>query len=358
MRSFKALSLVLCFGICFLSAEAQFDPKSTSAVRCEISPKVDGSLADPAWLAAPVASGFVVDRPNPGKPSTFDTEVRVVYDDEAMYVAMMNFDPSPDSILAQLTGRDSDGNSDYCGVTFGCYRDGINGFTFAVSPTGEQFDAREGFDADGNLTEDVSWNAVWHCHTQILANGWTAEFRIPFAALRFPEMEEQLWDINFFKEIRRLREHSFWSGVDPGQAGFMTQLGSLTGVKNITPPMRLFFYPYASAYVDFRENGDGSPATRTTSYNGGMDVKLGLSEAFTLDATLIPDFGQTISDQLVLNVTPFEIQFAENRQFFTEGTELFSKGGIFYSRRIGSVNYDATLSPALGSSEYIISSPV
>lgn len=339
-------------------AYGQFETKTTTAVRCTVPPRIDGDLGDVAWLEAPVATGFIVDRPVPGKPAAFATEVRMLYDDEAVYIAFMNHDPEPDSILAQLSGRDNQGNTDYCGITFGCYRDGINGFTFAVSPVAEQYDARDGLNAGGGTTRDVSWNAVWHCHTKLLSDGWTAEYRIPFAALRFPESEIQDWDINFFREIRRIREHAYWSGVNPVQAGFLTQMGRVQGISQIKPPIRLFFFPYASSYVNFQGNGKGAPATRSTSYNGGMDVKLGLSDAFTLDATLIPDFGQTISDQLILNITPFEIQFADNRQFFTEGLDLFGKGGVFYSRRVGSVNHEAALPVETGEGESVSILPV
>lgn len=311
-------------------AHGQYESKSLSAVRCAQSPHLDGDLSDPCWLVAPKSEDFVENSPVPGGKMSQRSEVQVVYDDAAIYVAMMNFDTSPDSILQQLSGRDGDGNSDYCGITFSCYRDGINGFTFIVTPTSEQWDARITFGEN----EDISWNAVWDCKTSITKDGWIAEFRIPFAAIRFPEANEQLWDINFIREIRRTREKGFWRGVDPTVTGFVTQMGTLTGIQNVEPPKRIFFTPYASAYYNLIEQETGG-LTHETSWNAGMDVKIGLNDAFTLDATLVPDFGQVISDQRILNLTPFEVQFQDNRQFFIEGTELFSKGNLFYTRRIG-----------------------
>lgn len=312
------------------SQDTSTERKKTAAVRVAIGPELDGDLSDACWQNAPIATGFIIDNPHPGVPLEQNTEVKTVYTDEAIYFSFMNYDTAPDSILTQLTGRDADGNSDYCGITFNCYRDGINAFTFAVSPLGEQFDAR----SSGSDGEDVSWNAVWFCKTKITPQGWTAEFKIPFAAIRFPDVAEQEWGINFIREVRRTRHHSFWSPVDPAGPGYVAQMGLITGIKGIKPPRRIFLYPYASVYYNRNERNDGSVAGGY-SYNGGLDLKLGLSDAFTLDATLIPDFGQTLSDQLILNLTAFDIQFNDNRPFFMEGLELFSKAGIFYSRRIG-----------------------
>ncbi|MFY7707774.1 MAG: DUF5916 domain-containing protein [Flavobacteriales bacterium] len=309
---------------------AQYENKVLQAVRCVEAPKLDGSLNEAVWLNAPVAAGFVMQSPTPGVPLPQNTEVKIIYDDEAIYVGFMNFDTAPDSILKQLSGRDGDGNSDYCGITFSCYQDGINGLSFFVTPTSEQWDAR----ITNGEDEDTSWNAIWDCRTSITPEGWIAEFKIPFAAIRFPDQPEQVWDINFAREIRRTREKGFWRGVDPAVQGFVTQMGQLIGIKDVKAPTRIFFTPYASAYYNVVQQAD-APTRHETSWNAGMDVKIGLNDAFTLDATLIPDFGQVISDQQILNLTPFEVQFQDNRQFFIEGTELFSKANLFYSRRVG-----------------------
>lgn len=315
-----------------MPAAAQINRKIAQAQRVSEAPKLDGFLDDACWQNAPAATDFIVDNPIPFIPLAQNTEVKIVYTDEAIYFGFMNYDEAPDSILKQLSGRDSDGNSDYCGISFNCYRDGLNAFIFAVSPYGEQWDSRIGSAEDGD--EDVGWNAVWYCKTQITDKGWIAEYKIPFAAIRFPDSEEQFWGINFVREVRRTRHHAFWSPVDPAGPPWIAQMGLLEGVKGIKPPRRIFLYPYASAYYNSSEQPGGG-TIGNFSYNGGLDLKLGLSDAFTLDATLIPDFGQTISDQLILNLSAFDIQFTENRPFFNEGLELFSKAGIFYSRRIG-----------------------
>ncbi len=329
--------LLLAYALCSGTIALGQNGRVLNGERCSTPPKLNGLLDDQCWQACEPSSGFTTFSPNPGKPSKFKSEIRLAYDDEALYVGFMCFDPAPDSILTQLTGRDSDGNSDFCGLTLSCFRDGINGFTFAISPKAEQYDARVS-SVNGGHEEDISWNAVWDCKTSILENGWCAEYKIPFASLRFPQAADHVWNINFFREVRRVRENSNWNPVDPQIPSFLAQMGQLKGLSEISTPSRLFLYPYASAYVnqqEFYTEEGGVDSRKTTSYNGGMDLKYGLNDSFTLDATLIPDFGQTVSDNLILNLTPFEVQFQENRQFFTEGTELYSKAGLFYSRRIG-----------------------
>jgi hypothetical protein len=332
---------------------AQYERKSVQAARIEQLPRIDGLLDDECWKLAVPAGDFIMDTPNPGVPLSQKTEVRVLYHDDAVYIGFMCYDTSPDSILHELCGRDKTCNTDYAGVVFSCYRDGMNGFAFYCSPNGEQFDAR--VDNNGN---DAGWNAVWYSKARIVQNGWSLEMKIPFAAIRFPDVSEQVWNINFERDIRRTRHHGYWNGVNPLVAGKLTQMGTLTEIRNIKPPRRIFLFPYSSGYYN-TEGRDGAANQSSWSYNFGLDLKLGLNDAFTLDATLIPDFGQTISDQEVLNLTAFELQFTDNRQFFTEGTELFSRGDLFYSRRIGFERplRFADAYNALGANERVIDNP-
>ncbi|MEP7258240.1 MAG: DUF5916 domain-containing protein, partial [Flavitalea sp.] len=181
---------------------------------------------------------------------------------------------------------------------------------------------------------DLSWDAVWDSKISIRPDGWVVEMKIPLFSIRFSNKKTEEWGIQFLRFSRRLNEIAFWNPVDPNTSGFVNQFGELTGVANLLPPLRLSFSPYVSG--GYR----GTPSITKGNKNeflksGGMDVKYGISESFTLDAALIPDFGQVVSDNVVNNISPFEIQFRENRQFFTEGTELFNKANIFYSRRIG-----------------------
>lgn len=291
----------------------------------DIAPNIDGDLTDEVWTNQPVANGFLQNTPKPRQSPSGETEVKMVYDNDAVYIAARLWD-QPDSIYNFLTERDDVGNADFFTVVFNNYQDGINGDGFSVTPSGVQIDTK--YSADD---ESVAWDAVWESATQLDDSGWTVEMRIPYSALRFPEVEKQQWGVNFGREIRRNRERSWWNFVNPAIDGLLTQTGTINGIENIEPPVRLSFFPYASSYVE-HSSEDGST---TSSLNGGMDVKYGITDAFTLDMTLIPDFGQARFDNEVLNLTPFEIEFNENRQFFTEGLELFNKAGIFYSRRVG-----------------------
>ena len=170
----------------------------------------------------------------------------------------------------------------------------------------------------------------WKSEVRMVEDGWIVEMEIPYSALRFAKQDEQTWGVNFMRVVRRKREKSFWNPVDASVNGFVNQFGTLTGLKGIEPPVRLQLFPYVSGYVI--KDADNNTST---SFNGGMDLKYGINESFTLDMTLIPDFGQVVADNVILNLSPFEVQFAENRQFFTEGTDLFNRGGLFYSRRVG-----------------------
>jgi hypothetical protein len=264
-------------------------------------------------------------QPDPGGNPRQHTEVRVLYDDAGIYVLAKLFDSSPDSILRQLGPRDEfQNNTDAFGIYLDTYHDRRNAFFFGVTAAGVQTDARYTVDKS-----DLSLNAVWFSKVSVDAAGWYVEMKIPYQALRFPKSDVQKWGLNFQRNIRRYREIDYWNAVDPAVLGVINQCGDLDGLARIISPVRLALLPYVSGYF---ENYNKQNAT---SLNGGMDVKYGINESFTLDMTLIPDFGQALSDNIVLNLSPFEVKFDERRYFFTEGTELFTKNDLFYSRRIG-----------------------
>ncbi|MBD1398922.1 carbohydrate binding family 9 domain-containing protein [Pontibacter sp. JH31] len=307
--------------------------KQLQALRITEPLKIDGNLDEPIWQQAEIATNFIQNRPNPGPPEVHPTQVRILYDDDAIYIGAIMQDVSQDSILKQLGKRDDFGNTDFFGVFFDTYNDQINGFGFFLTPAGVQLDAR--YSSNG---EDFSWNAVWESNASLQGNAWVAEMKIPYSALRFSSKPEQLWGINFMRNRQSTRQGYFWNHVDPAINGFVNQWGKLTGINNVEAPLRLSLTPYVSGYVEKYpvRNGDGSTSyDENFNFSGGMDVKYGINDAFTLDMTLIPDFSQVQSDNQVLNLSPFEVQFNENRPFFMEGTELFNKGGFLYSRRIG-----------------------
>ncbi|MBF9219951.1 DUF5916 domain-containing protein [Hymenobacter ruricola] len=305
--------------------------RQLQAVRISAPPKLDGVLDEAVWQAAPVASQFYELEPTPGRLEKYPTEVRVLYDDAAIYVGAVMHDVSPDSVLRELSARDNIGNSDWFGVFFDTYNDHLNGYEFIVTSGGVQVDLRQS-PANG---EDGSWNAVWDSRTALRGTDWVAELRIPYSAIRFSSAPEQAWGLNFGRQRRVSRQKFFWNEVKPQVSGFVNQWGLLTGLRDLKPPLRLSLTPYVSAYVNHYPYHEQGKQNTNTSLNGGADVKWGINESFTLDATLVPDFGQVLSDNRVLNLSPFEVQYNENRAFFTEGTELFNKGNLFYSRRVG-----------------------
>ncbi|MBN2681867.1 MAG: carbohydrate binding family 9 domain-containing protein [Bacteroidales bacterium] len=323
----KLLIITIFLLISFLSF-SQEKKKEYIANRINQAPVIDGNLDDECWKNIPSTGEFIQYEPFNGKPASQKTEVKIAYDNTAIYFGVYCYDSNPDSILTELCERDNDDvNADWFNVDIGAFRDGLNAFSFGVTSVGVQLDSKI-----SNDDNDHNWDAVWESSTSIVNDGWIVEMKIPYSALRFPKKDVQDWDINMWRQIRRYREWSTWNYVDRNQSNVMVQYGVLKNLENIKPPLRLSFVPYLSGYL---ENQSGNKDWGY-SFNGGMDLKYGINQSFTLDMTLIPDFGQVQSDDYVLNLSPFETYYEEKRQFFTEGTELFGRCELFYSRRIGS----------------------
>jgi Domain of unknown function (DUF5916) len=318
------------------TAFSQQEKKKIAAQRISKSLKIDGILDEPEWKTTQVADKFTALRPTPFVPENpaNKSEVYFLYNDEGLYVGGYFHEDKKDSIASELIGRDGFGNNDFVGVIFDTYNDKINGFEYFVTPLGEQMDAKQAPNQNGN-SEDFSWNAVWQSGAKIHNDGWSFEIFLPYSAIRFGKKKVQDWGLNIVRKRQKSGQQLFWQSIDPTANGFLTQEGMLTGLTDIKPPLRLQFSPYFSTYVNHYPYNQTDLKNWNTKVNGGMDVKVGLNQAFTLDMTLIPDFGQVQSDKRVLNLTPFEVKYDENRTFFTEGTELFNKGNLFYSRRIG-----------------------
>ena len=332
MKCFKLKALCCCIMLAS-TAFSQPPKKQLAAKRITSNIKIDGVLDDAAWKEASKADKFIESRPVSLRTESADnaSEVYIAYNNEGIFVGGYFHEKTKDSISTELIGRDGFGNNDFGGVIIDTYLDKLNGFEYFVTPLGEQMDSKV---SPGN--EDFSWNAVWQSASKINNDGWSFEMFIPFSAIRFGKKHVQDWGLNIMRRRKKTGQDFFWQPVDQNVNGFLTQEGTLTGLENIKPPVRLQLSPYMSAYL----NNDGTDAAKgkkrtTATINGGMDIKYGINQAFTLDMTLIPDFGQVQSDNRVLNLSPFEQRFNENRSFFTEGVELFNKGNLFYSRRIG-----------------------
>ncbi|HUM46510.1 MAG TPA: DUF5916 domain-containing protein, partial [Chitinophagales bacterium] len=338
---------------------------SLPAIRAAAAPKIDGDLSDACWLNIPAATNFITFAPEYGKPESQRSEVKVTYDNQAIYIGAYLYDQEAGKIKHQLSQRDAlDALADNFIVGFDTYDDGLNGYRFLVTASGVQLDEK----ASPSNPHDVSWDAVWQSVASIKADGWVCEIKIPYSAVRFPSKPLQDWGMQFGRNITRTGELDLWSPVDPKVAGIINQWGKLTGLENIVPPLRLSFSPYLTAgYQVTPINYDPAEYESDKLLGGGMDVKYGVNESFTLDATLIPDFGQVQSDNLVLNISPFETKFDEKRPFFTEGTELFNQDNVsngsnspqlFYSRRIGGLPlkyFDA--GDEVGNGETLIKNP-
>ena len=328
--------IYICFPLLLVCVFSFSQEKKVQAVKITGAPRIDGNLDEPIWVNAPVAENFIQNFPTYGLTATQKTVVKILYDNSAIYIGTYLYD-DPSLIRKQITARDAEQQSDvdFFSVFFDTYNDQQNGFQFLVTSANVQTDARLGPNLGGSFGQygDKTWDGVWESNVGMKSDGWIVEMKIPYISLRFSKKEVQDWGLQLLRSVRRTNETSFWSPVDPKVNGFVNQFGNLKGLQNIEPPLRLSFSPYVSTGYSSSpvKNGYLNEWLR----NGGMDVKYGINESFTIDATLIPDFGQVISDNVVNNLTPYEVRFQENRPFFTEGTELFNKAGLFYSRRVG-----------------------
>ena len=322
---------------------SQQTKKEVFAKRINSQIKIDGELNEPIWLDIKSAKDFTMLEPTNGKieRASQKTEVKFAYDDTGIYVgAYLNDknagydDPNIPGILKELGPRDDDRRStDMFGIFLNPFNDGINEFSFLVTAAGVQIDKRIILTTNG-YEEDSDWDAIWESAITIKKDGWYVEMKIPYSAIRFPNIEAQEWGLNIYRKIKRLREDYSWNPINIKNKHIGQQAGLLKGIKNINPPVRLSLTPYISSIILKEPN-----QKYDIQYTGGIDLKYGFNYKdwnWTLDMTILPEFQQVEFDALVLNISPFETQYDEKRSFFTEGTELFRKGNLFYSRRIGS----------------------
>ena len=342
----KFYSSYLLFFV-FISFCTYSQKKTLQAKFIAESIAIDGNLDEVAWKTAPIATDFIMYEPDNGKPIAENkkTEVKVLYDNSAVYISAVLHDDEPNKISRELTNRDEFGVADNFSVFINGNNDGQQDFRFFVSAAGVQMDCLATEDS-----EDYNWDAIWDSEVKITDFGWVVEMKIPYAALRFSKAAKQTWGINFKRDIKRGTQDQVysWNFVDAKIESIINQAGILEGIENIKTPTRLFFIPYTSAY--YQKDDYASDST----FKLGMDIKYGINDAFTLDAILVPDFGQTKFDNAILNLEPFEQQFDENRAFFTEAADLFSKGNLFYSRRIGGA---PTTEPTVNPDEVVTEYP-
>ena len=326
---------------------------------------VDGVLSESFWNVAESQSDFTQFEPMPFAKTEFKTVVRMSFTDQYIYVGAQLYD-DPNKVSAQVTSRDELGetNVDYFTMSLDTYDDDLTGFRFIVTAAGVQADARLGkFETDnGTNLLDFNWDGVWESAVQKSNDGWSVEMKIPLFNLRFPKKTDQTWGLQFARFVKRNGETSSWQAINPNINGIVRQYGNLVGIKDIKNALRLSLHPYISlnykSAPSNQANEENTHLQVQKGISGGMDIKYGINENFTLDATVIPDFSQVASDQKVLNLSPFEQRFEERRPFFTEAVDLFNKCNIFYSRRVGGIPYSyLQINPNLSEYEIIQSIP-
>ncbi|MDA2927916.1 carbohydrate binding family 9 domain-containing protein [Acidobacteria bacterium AH-259-G07] len=340
------------------STQNETSDRRAVATRVETTPKIDGLLDEPEWKVAIPVADFVQHEPVEGQPASEKTEVFLIYDSKNLYVGVMCYDREPSQILVSESERDSElTNTDAFWMVFDTFHDRQNGFVFGTNPSGLEYDAQVSNEGQGGgrgrgragtrtTTQrgsgrgiNKNWDANWEVATHTNAEGWMAEFRIPFSTLRFRGGGNQVWGVNFARNIRRKNEQDYWSSVPRQWDLFrLTFAGELHGLE-VEPPTNFKVTPYVIGSVqrDFQGNPDGD-----TNYLGdaGLDVKYSLTPSMTLDLTYNTDFAQVEVDEQQVNLTRFNLFFPEKRPFFLENAGLFAVGSsqqvdLFFSRRIG-----------------------
>jgi hypothetical protein len=302
---------------------------------------VDGKLDDEAWILAEPVTVFTQFAPLQGEPSTERTEVRIVYDGEAIYIGATLRDSDPNGVRTQLGRRDAFTRADRFGVMFDSYHDHRTAFGFFVNPSGVKGDEIIGNDGGSG---DDTWDPVWDVATSRDSAGWAVEMRIPFSQLRYPPAPSHVWGINLYRYIQRKAEEAAFAWRPATERGHSSFFGHLYGLEGLPQPRRLEILPYATARQE-RIEPVVAPGAPPDPFNDGsveraglgVDFKYGLTSNLTLDVTINPDFGQVEADPAVVNLSAFESFFEERRPFFIEGADIFRTGGTqyFYSRRVG-----------------------
>lgn len=319
-----------------------------TAISLDSPVTIDGRLDEAAWQRPAMASGFIQAQPDEGAPATERSEVWVAVDESAIYVAARLRDDSPDSVLALLTRRDRESQSDFFTLYLDPLHDGRTGYQFTVSAAGQQ--------SDGTLYNDDfsddAWDGVWQSAVRQDSLGWTVEMRIPVSQMRLLGGVQRIWGVNFDRGIGRRGEVSSLVPHLRSISGFVSRFVDLGGLEVVKPRRRLEVVPYVTARADYRRAAAGDPFHDGSDMSGslGGDLRMGLGGSMQLALTVNPDFGQVEVDPAVVNLSDVETFFEERRPFFVEGSSnfRFGQGGAsnfmgfnwvdnepFYSRRIG-----------------------
>jgi hypothetical protein len=329
-------AITLLIPLVTATATSTYTPPRTSQ-----APVIDGDISDAAWQGAPVLDDFTQKYPEEDEDPSEDTEVRVLYDDRALYFAF-RCRASPEDIVSRLTRRDRDVHGDEVAIDLDTRGDGRSAYHFEVTASGVQRDAIR----TGDESLSYEWDAVWRSATRIDAEGWTAEIAIPFTALRFEGAQVTRFRMQLRRFIATRNETDEWVLVPREEHGEMLRYGTLEGLDGVPAPHGFALAPFGLARARDRWAPPdlGLPRGQDLSWSVGLDAQYGLTSSLILDATVLPDFGQVEADQVVLNLSTFEVHYPEKRPFFLEGADLFLLPDVwgdpqgaqpFYSRRLG-----------------------
>ncbi|MBE0557699.1 MAG: carbohydrate binding family 9 domain-containing protein, partial [Proteobacteria bacterium] len=329
------LSVLLPFGLIAGGSE-----KRAVATRTTVAPVIDGRLGDRPWSFATPVTDFTQSEPLEGTQPTQPTEIRILYDNDALYIGCMMYDSSPERIGRRLARRDEEIDADHISVRIDSYHDHQTAYEFTISAAGVKIDVLQFNDA---REEDVSWDVVWEGKTAVTDSGWSAEMRIPFAVLRFPPAGKQEWGIQFIRTIERNRERQMWALILKSESGVVSRFGHLEGIEGISPQISIEVLPYVVGSTRSLASPIGLQESPDYSMSAGLDLKFKPSSEWAIDATINPDFGQVEADPAVLNLSTFETFYPERRPFFVEGSQILRfttfggdfGPGLYYSRRIG-----------------------
>jgi hypothetical protein len=320
-----------------------------NAIRVKEHITIDGILNESVWNTTPSVNVFVQRDPVEGASPSQKTDVYVAFNDEAIYIAARMYDTHPDSIIARLTRRDNVINADRLLIFLDPYHDKRSGYYFTINAAGTLTDGIL-FNDDW---DDNSWDAVWEGKAHIDDQGWTVEVRIPFTQLRFKNDDHQVWGINFKRIFARNNEEDFAIKIPKTESGFVSRFIELYGLDGIKPSTKVEVVPYVTGKAEYLQHDPHDPFNNGSRYTPtlGADLKMGIGNNLTLNATINPDFGQVEIDPAVINLSDVETYYNENRPFFTQGSAVFNSfanGGaksfysfnfpqasLFYSRRIG-----------------------
>lgn len=315
-------------------------------------PVIDGVLNDPCWKTGEWTGDFVQWIPKEGAKPSQKTELKILYDDKNLYVAIRAFDNEPEKI-SRKGGRRDELVGDIVGINFDSYHDHRTGFEFSVTAAGQKIDLI----LTNPMKDDRNWNAVWFVKTGLEDSAWVAEYEIPLSQLRYSNAKEQVWGLHVWRWIDRLSEESDWEPQSLTGPGVLYAFGELRGISNLPKSQRIEIMPYVLGKLNTFEKVPQNPFARNGRSwfgNAGLDAKIGISSNFTADLTVNPDFGQVESDPSVMNLTAFETFYEEKRPFFLEGSNIFrfelGDDNLFYSRRIG---HAPTYRPDLKAGEYL-----